>query len=240
MEDDPTTMDEIDRFTTKWQEVENEVIRRAHMTDGHGFVKAFSYLVGQDSLLAQKASLVDDLRALRNIYSHRDRARYIAELESHVFKDLDEIYELVVHPPTVLDKFGCNVYAATLGDSILEVMDTMSEKVFTHVPVLDSGRLIGVFTYNSFFEWAHDVLNERVDATFEKKQIRDINRKYILPPTVYYDCVKSDLPAGNVDSIFREMTKQQKRLDCIFITDDGKKNAPIRGIITPWDLYKVW
>lgn len=233
-------MDEIDRFTTKWQEVEDQVIRRANMTDGHGFVKAFSYLVSKDSLLAQKASLVDDLRALRNIYSHRDRARYIAELESHVFKDLDEIYELVVHPPTVSDKFGCDVYVTKPDDYILSVMDTMSEKVFTHVPVLDEGKLIGVFTYNSFFEWAHDVLGHRTENYFEKEKIGDINRKYILPPTVYYDCVKADLPAGNVESIFRENTKKQKRLDCLFITDDGKKNAPIRGIITPWDLYKVW
>lgn len=233
-------MDEIDEFKSKWQLIENEVIRRAQMTDGQGFVKAFSRLVAQDSLLAQKADIVDDLRALRNIYSHRDRVRYIAKLQSHVFKDLDEIYELVVHPPTVLDKFGCEVYSTKPDDLILQVMDTMSEKIFTHVPVLESGKLTGVFTYNSFFEWAHDVLGNKTANYLEKERISDINRRYILPPTVYYDCVSADLPAGNVESIFRENTKHLRRLDCIFVTDDGLKKAPIRGIITPWDLYKVW
>lgn len=226
-------------FLEKWQKIEDAVITRAHMTDHNGFVKAFDHLVKSDTLLAQKASLVDDLRALRNVFSHRDRAKYIAQLEDHVLADLDDIYSLVVHPPTALQVFGCEVYGARREDAIFEVMDAMSKNVYTHVPVVEAGKIVGVFSANTFFEWAHDVLGERSDATFTKKHVRDIDRAYILPPTVYFNCIRPDVPAGSVDAIFREKTTQSVRLDCLFITRDGTKSSDILGIVTPWDLYKI-
>lgn len=233
-------MTNVDEFISKWQHVEKLIKERALGNDTTRFNKELDIVASTDSLVAKKRGLIEDLYSLRNVYSHRDRSRYIATIEKQVLVEMDKILELLKNPPTVVDLFGCSVYTGNLDKNIRTVMDKMTENEFTHVPIYKDNELIGIFSYNSFFEWVHDVLNKKLDSSFEKKLIRDINPKYLNSPVIRYEVLKSADSAGKVLSIFKKNTSASKRLDCILITKDGSKNSKPIGIITPWDLYKVW
>ncbi len=40
----------------------------------------------------------------------------------------------------------------------------------------------------------------------------------------------------DVEELFKNYFSQNKRLGCIYITEHGKKNKEIRGMLTAWDV----
>lgn len=233
-------MDNVDEFIEKWQKIESLIKKVSKGTDFTKFHWELDVVVKKDSLIERERGVIEDMYALRNVYSHRDRKRYIAMIEDHVLSDVGRIYKMLQHPSTVNDIFGCDVYTACTNDNILDVMEEMSKHTYTHTPIINDGVVTGVFAYNSFFDWAHDVLSQKIDATFEKRRIGDINKKFLNQPTVRYEFIADDEPAGKILTIFKERMSDIVRLDCIIITKTGKKDSEITGIITAWDLYKVW
>lgn len=230
----------VGEFIKKWQKLEGLVKLRAHGNDGTKFRDDLLTIAQQDSFFAHQQLLIEDLYALRNVYSHKNRSKYIATIQDHVIKDMDETIGLLEHPPTVVDVFGCKVYSCKPSSNTIDVMNEMSDNVYTHVPIIENETVRGVFSYNSFFEWAHDVLAWKSNNRFEKTTISAIDKRYLNQPVVRYEFINASESAGKVLSIFKDRTTDQVRLDCIFITDTGKRDGELVGIITPWDLYKLW
>ena len=62
-----------------------------------------------------------------------------------------------------------NLYSATLDSKISEVAEYMDTHGFTHVPVFDKEKLVGVFSDNSIYAYvcAHKELNINVHSTLK-------------------------------------------------------------------------
>lgn len=233
-------MSKVDEFNRLFQEFESIVKRRAEVRDETKFKDALRKLSNNNSYVKDQYQRIEDIYALRNVFAHKNRGDYIADVKEIALKEIQDLLERVKNPPTAGQKFGCDVFSANDEDFIVSIMDTMEEKSYTHVPLYVDNDFAGVFSYTSFFSWLHHVYKQsQENPHFTKKFMSDISRKYLNSPSVNYIFIESSRDIYTVPSIFDDRTKRKQRLDCIFITENGEKNEPLQGIITSWDLGSI-
>lgn len=115
-------------------------------------------------------------------------------------------------------------------------MKEMSEKIYTHVPILNSqNSVIGVFSENTIFSY---LLDEEIIEIPRDMKFKDLS-KYLDTDkhlSEVFKFIKLSSEISKVKDIFGNELKENKRIGMIFITQNGKKEEPLLGILTPWDL----
>jgi len=125
------------------------------------------------------------------------------------------------------------LYAATLDTPVKEVTQTMREKLYTQVPVIDSKKFIGTFSENTVLR----LFTEEKDQ--ENLLIKHI-KNYLVPHkgTSSIEFLKTHASYFEVLNLFQTYIDQGKRLGVIYLTKNGKQSGEIEGLITAWDLHK--
>ena len=94
---------------------------------------------------------------LRNVIVHNPDKRHahpIADPHDKVVEKYEKILLKVQNPAKAIDRIAVrreNIFVSSLDDSALEVMATMNKNIYTHVPIIEDGILIGVFSENTIF-----------------------------------------------------------------------------------------
>lgn len=182
--------------------------------------------------------LLWDLYGLRNVFSHTDRDKYIAEVNDMAFEKIKDILKILTKPPQVGTCFNKNVFVTNTEDRIEEVILTMKEKLYTHVPVYNKKKFIGVLSETTIFDWLVESI-KKAETDFRKKIVGDINPKYLNSKENKYEFISTQTSIFEIKKLFNNYIEKQKRLGVIFITKTGTKNQNILGIITAWDLPKI-
>jgi len=186
-----------------------------------------------------------DLKAfamLRNAIVHNPHSRIahpIAEPHDTILRLYEDIKNQVLNPPVALEAAvpAKSIFTAAPNDRALAVMRKMRERSFSHVPVVQDQKLIGVFSENTVFSYL--VNNHAVDVGRETL-IKEF-LEYISigsHENEYFSFVPKGTLVLDVESMFQKGLKNKKRLAVVFITENGKKEEQILGLITAWDLVK--
>ena len=232
-------------FVNKFQQLEKLVKTLSNSGDETRFIDALNRVADNNKYIKNNRGLFEDINALRNVFSHRERAKYVANVNKFALNELEKIIESLKNPPTVISKYGCSVYQVSNNNEISQVMKVMTEKTYTHIPVwkeyyLDGfNDFVGVFSYTSFFGWLTDRLEQEDNPTFVKRFFNDINPKYLHSPVVNYDFIPENKSVYEIPVIFEKNTASHKRFDCLLITPNGIRGEKITGIITSWDLGSI-
>ena len=227
-------------FIEKFQHFEHMLKCLTDCNDSTRFVDALKRASESNLYINKNFPLIEDLYALRNVFSHRERGKYVARISDFAIKELDRLIDTIQNPPAVIPKFKVDVFQAKTFEDIPKIMKVMREKTFTHVPVWNENTFIGVFSYTSFFEWlAERQSKENSEITFTKKFMGDIDRRYLNSPSVNFQFISQSFSLYEVPPLFENATLKQKRLDCLLITPNGKKEEKLQGIITSWDIGTI-
>lgn len=181
------------------------------------------------------------IKDIRNIDSHKGNKnyRYIVSPNPETNLHLKKIINEIENPPIIFEN---NMYVKrekmcckSLDDTIYDTIREMSEKIYTHIPILKDNILFGVFSENTFL----DVINEKteiiIDSNTKFSEIQEFLKidkhsmeefKFISKHTTVYD----------IEDMFKNYFKQNKRLGCVYITEHGNKNEEILGMLTAWDV----
>ena len=173
-------------------------------------------------------------RDCRNRISHvNDDFKYIIYTDEFI-KKLDDIIELIKKPPTALSMATKNVTSATTFDNVKKYMELMAEKNYTHIPIYDDNKLIGVFSENCIFNY---LLKEECVVIDDKMTFNDIKDYINIDYAKEYIIFKSEKDDYNkiVNSFMIEFEKGCK-LSCVMITENGKFGEKVKGILTSWDI----
>lgn len=231
---------QTEAFIERFQDLEKLLKQVAGSNDEERFPSVLKKVADRNAYISKNYSLILDLNSLRNVFVHQGRGKYIAKINNFALEELSKLIKTLKNPPSVISEFNQNVYQAKTTDFIASVMNTMREKIYTHVPVWENEEFIGVFSYTSFFEWLSERQNRGVKSiSFTKRFMDDINKKYLNPPNVNFQFIGELKNLYEIPSMFEDATKKRERLDCLFITQNGKRGEKIKGIITSWDLGSI-
>lgn len=150
---------------------------------------------------------------------------------------LDRVIETVTQPPKALDcaTLFADILKATPNQRVQTVMKKMERQGFSHVPVIENSKFIGVFSIGTIFQYS---LSQGMSSMNDDMLISDFaeyipiekhkGEKFIF--------LSADTSIYEARSEFEKNQQRSRRLAVIFITDNGSSEGRILGMITPWDV----
>lgn len=102
------------------------------------------------------------------------------------------------------------------------------------MPILDEGKVVGVFSGSTLMNC---VLFEHINFT-EETTFRDIRDRLTFDqhPSETFRFVARDELVSKISDMFDETLRQEERIGMIFVTEHGKTDEELLGIITAWDV----
>ncbi|AEB29989.1 conserved hypothetical protein [Carnobacterium sp. 17-4] len=168
---------------------------------------------------------------LRNVMVHKKLIpnSYIAQPTDNVVKHIEQIEDEIKSPEKVYPLFKRDVVQFNFDDLFTKVLTTISERKFTHFPVYKNKELIGLLTEKGITMW---LANQLEDETIYLK--KTMVEEIVLEDTRRnnYLFIKKNM---SVD-VAADLLKNDRRLDALLITENGKVSESPLGIITPSDL----
>jgi len=175
---------------------------------------------------------------LRNAIVHeRTDGHVIAEPNNKAVEEIEHIKSLLLDQPKVIPIFQGNVFDLSVGDTIAVAVKTMFEKGYSQVPIYEHGIFKCLLTTNTIARWLGAMVKNDIFSLTEtyiseviKYTENEDNFKFLTRNSTLFDVLER----------FQEYERKGKRLEAILISNNGKTNEALLGIITIWDLPKIY
>ena len=199
------------------------------------------FLVRQPEFRTIRTEL-DYCREVRNLLSHTPKVNnnYGIEPSDDLIELIKGTIQRVQNPPTASriaiprEKILCK----EMTDYVLPTMKDMNEHVFTHIPILRDGSVIGVFSENTILSYLIDEEIVCIDA-----DTRFVDMEKYLPLSAHkaesFRFVARNTSLGSITSLFEEALTSTDRIGMVFVTNSGKPTEKLLGIITAWDIAGI-
>ncbi|NBI18463.1 CBS domain-containing protein [Neglecta sp. X4] len=177
-------------------------------------------------------------RELRNLLTHNANLKGIPVAEPSVplMEAMQEILDFVRKPPLALEfaTRGEQVMKASTHQKVMRVMEVMDKNGFSHIPVMNNGTFLGVFSSGVIMRY---LLGSRGEGITPDTTIGDL-RDYISVEkhAENYEFVAKDTSYLTVREMFEKVKGRNQRVSVIFITEQGRQDQKLLGVLTPWDV----
>ncbi len=197
-------------------------------------------MADQNKIFGQYLNELLTFADLRNVLDHnpyRIQAHPMAEPHEYIVKRYEEIKNLLFDPPKALSVAvkGSVIYSTTLDANAIEIMQVMNDKLYTHIPIMEDGKLVGIFSENVVLHYLVKNRDSLITSDTKIKEFADFipiskNR------TEVFLFLPRDTLLTDVNTIFNAGLRDGKRIAVVYITETGNQKEKILGMITPWDL----
>lgn len=182
------------------------------------------------------------LQKIRNVLTHNPQldGRDMVAFDEAVIRFLEDATSRILHPLTAMDIYIPlkDVYECSLGSNLCDVVDTMIDMKYSHVPVLDNtGRVIGVFSESTGLE-----LERLGIGHTDARLVIDDFRAYLPVDRHRVDAfhfVARTETVAHLRQICAAAVKKRERIGMFFVTRSGDQNEPLEGILTVWDIAGI-
>ena len=168
---------------------------------------------------------LETYRKLRNYLSHEQyRGHYPFCVSSSMCDDMEKI--LGLSKTKVLDVASRNIAFATPEHTLSVAKEAILKWGYSYLPILDSKRrVLGVITALSLLRFEGEL----------NKKIADVLGEFALDrhPKRFAFASRNEY-AHSAMNVFSEV-KDSKRVGLVFVTENGKKEEALLGVITPLD-----
>ncbi len=175
----------------------------------------------------------DDLKEfadLRNAIVHeRSDEHVIAEPNDRVVRDFQRIQSALLNPPKVIPQFQLDVRCRESSESVGIAVTDMRDGSFSQIPILADARVIAVLTSETIVRWmASEVENQILDpwetCIAQALEHTEDRENYCL--------LSRNATLIDALSKFEDFAARGKNLDAILISNDGKPDQKLLGILT--------
>jgi CBS domain-containing protein len=187
----------------------------------------------------QTAKNLRTLRELRNYVVHEKRTDTIraCAVTDEALRFLERMLESLRKPRRAIDVCVTKekILFASLSTPVKPLLSSMLARNISHVPVIaPDGSVYGVFSGTTLFAHGADVERFELGPRTTLAEFSDV-----LPIRAHverYRFVERATPIEDLIDLFGELPKDGKKTKMIFVTEHGRPEEKILGLITPWDL----
>ena len=227
---------QTNEFLENFKLIEKHINRIGNFPEEKSFQSKVSEL-SKNSLIARFQEDLKSFSNLRNLLSHEPKKNgdYIAKPSDFTVSRIKEIHQLITNPPLVFPKFKFEVLGAESDDYLNSILMEMNEKSFSQFPVYENGIVKELINTNTISRWLFSKLEEYGNILSVESKVADLinhiefknNYKFIPKKTNVFEAFDK----------FKNQIKNEKRnLDVLFITENGKQNEKVEGLITIEDI----
>lgn len=200
---------------------------------------SFSYLVEQaakqNPLIRQKAERLKSFGRLRNAIQHGSglNGEAIAEPHDKIVEEIIDIEEKL-RSPKRMNHFFREVYSLTGTDSMSKMLQLVHEFQYSQFPVFNSeGEFISLVTESGITNWLASNVKDGL-ISFEETRVSDLLSVDELAET--YRFISRRTTVYEAKDYFLQAANEGRKLEALLITESGKSNQSLLGIVTHWDL----
>lgn len=182
---------------------------------------------------------------LRNAIVHKyeigkkKEERIIAQPLISEVENFERMRSIIMSPPKAFEENMVirkdAMYYASITDKVTQVVSKMNKEKYSYVPILKDDKLIGVFSQDTLFTFVAQnegfILEDSLELD-EFGELLEIDNH----SSERFEFIPRSSTVLDIDQKFKEDYKQEKRLEAIFITENGHHNEKILGLTTIWDL----
>lgn len=234
-----------EQFVQIYNQIDDYMRKRlGHDSNDGSYSSRIRYLAKRDSSFRKYLDILISYGELRNAIVHdfgREEYRIIAEPYAEEVERYLKIKELVMKPALAYDEIALKtkvLYSLSSDDVISEVVTVMDKRRFNYAPILHQGKLIGVFSPETIFSYLAD--HGEITNTHQMK-VKDLDQYTALDSKRLngFLFVPMNTTVVDVEEHFSQHYPQKQRLEVLFMTDQGKAEEELLGMITIWDLSKA-
>ena len=181
-------------------------------------------------------------REVRNLLSHHARFEGEEAVEPseklNVF--LKRLLYFLENPPQA-HKIGTkteDLLCASRDTLLLDIFARMEKRGFSHVPILEGNSLYGVLSISTLFTHYKKHPDEKLGHDANVGRLWEF-----LPPEKHmnerFAFVAPSCSYEKLRTLFADGGPSKKRLAAVFVTANGRPNARLLGMVTPWDMLRV-
>jgi hypothetical protein len=214
----------------------------------HEKYNEYSFVKAIDSIFFNRSNLVIASKAnydkiilaskMRNIIVHNHDIAFPSESFTEEFIKLVDRIMSPLQLEHAMIKIK-DMKSASLTDGLKEVLQKMKTNHISNIPVFDNGRLVGVFSENTLYNQFCSTGEVVVEANTSLKEIQSalsMNNN----PSQYFRYLKRLDNIYQAKEMFMNGFVGEKKLEMIFVTENGKAEEPILGIVTVWDIKEAF
>ncbi|GAA5417329.1 hypothetical protein Pryu01_02392 [Paraliobacillus ryukyuensis] len=175
---------------------------------------------------------------LRNAIIHeRTEADYaIAEPHNEVVFQIEKIADELTAPKLVIPTFKKQLKIVQGKDLLKDVLHIIKQTDYSQFPVYQKKQFIGLLTDKGITHWLAKNTNDNNKGLFQTTILEMIkndkrSRNYLF--------IHKYMTIYEAEEIFLTKLKEQKRLDALLITENGKQTETILGMVTTNDLIHI-
>ena len=229
--------DRADEFLNAYRELE-EALNNKYGTDEKKFGSPIVRFISEKESMPFRENL-DIRREIRNFLSHHSEVggERIIQPSEYMIRFLGEVTDFINQPPLALEfaTLFADILKTTLSQKVQTVMKKMERQGFSHVPVIDGGECVGVFSVSTIFTYSltYGLTSLRDDMIISDfGEMLDFD-KHSAERFRFFD---RNASIYDVRNEFEHKSRGSKRLAAVFITDNGSSKGRILGMLTPWDI----
>lgn len=178
-------------------------------------------------------------REVRALLTHNPKIEddFAVTPSDAMVKTLQEVINLVKEPPNCFDKAikGSNILTAEPNDNVIEKMKVMKAFGYSYMPILSKNKVVGIFgkdtifaiTLDGYENIISDTTNFRDIASYTSVRRKDRNTFRFVPKNMLVSAAEKMV----VDAFRKKI-----RINLLLVTETGKVDEPLLGILTPWDV----
>lgn len=184
---------------------------------------------------------IDYCRVVRNFLVHTPRvsSTYAIEPSQEMVDFLRKLVKNINNPLKAIDYAVRinNMYNVDLKSNIVDVVQHMQTMGFTHVPVLENGKIFGVFSANVLYTYLSCAKDEIKSFDTEMSILADY-----LPihkhTNEYFAFMSIEKSLYEVSQLFKIDVRSMKQLAAVFLTENGRADEKILAMLTPYSILR--
>ncbi|MDF2675518.1 MAG: hypothetical protein K0R09_3790 [Clostridiales bacterium] len=224
-----------DRFLAAFNRIEVYLKEEGDSSKYESFSRALNKATYNNPMIKNFKEDLEKFSNLRNIIIHEEiRPNFvIAEPHIEVVERIEKIAEMFERPQRVIPNFKREVKKVNLNDNIAVPL-RLIRSGFSQFPVYDNGKFMGLLSDKCIAKWLAHFVDEGI------KSISEVNVEEILKfdgsngRNVRF--INKNETIYNALSIFSEYRNKNIQVEAILITQSGRADENLLGIITPRDI----
>ncbi len=229
----------VDKFLDMFRTLEKLLDEKYHHRRRHFSSVVIEYINDPESEPFREE--LDVCREVRNLLTHSASIEGLPPVtpSQPLVDTLQSIIDYIQAPPMAMNVATPSSKLLTThpNQRVLGVMQKMKDRGYSHVPVIDYGKFVGMFSVSTPF--AHALENPSKGIGTDSR-IGDFGRWLEIDehPTERFEFMARDTDLNVVRKAFDTVGSDRKRLAMTMITENDRQNETILGVITPWDVMK--
>lgn len=230
-------MNNAERFIDIYNQVD-KILKNSN-NENYGNFEGFVSKVrnSENPIIKNQKDKLIDYANLRNVITHSTRVegKIIAEPLTEIVDDFNALLDTLSNPPKVFPKFRFKVIGAKKTEKLNVILKIIREKSFSQFPVFDeNGFVIELINTNTISRWLGKNF-EYEGKIVENTEILQLIDEIEFKNNYKFISRNCDLYSA-YDLFIQHIEKHNRNLDVLFITQNGKQNETLLGLITIEDI----